>query len=136
MATALTARGEVLGSTALRSAGEACVRLVPERTSAEPGELVFVDVAIADTDGVVESRDDRTLEAHVSGGTLLAFGSARPRTEERYDTGTHTTYFGCAQAVIRIGSTDATLSVRDQTGEAHVRIACHPSVTNGCDKNA
>ena len=51
-------------------------------------------------------------------GELLAFGSARPRTEERYDTGTHTTYFGHAQAVVRLGASgSATLKVRDRYTE-------------------
>ena len=119
VATALTARGEELGRTVLSSAGEAAVRLVPERREAEPGELVFVDVQVADEAGVVEQLDDRTLMACFEGGELLAFGSARPRTEERYDTGTHTTYFGHAQAVVRMGACDTTLVVRD--GEREVR---------------
>ena len=37
----------------------------------------------------------------MEGGELLAFGSAAPRTEERYDSGSFTTYYGRAMAVIR-----------------------------------
>ena len=115
VATALTSHGETLGSTTLRSAGPAGLQLFPEGC-AEPDALMFVDVVIADEAGTVESLDDRTLTASVEGGELLAFGSARPRTEERYDTGCHTTYFGHAQAVVRLGATDqATLTVCDQT---------------------
>ena len=122
VATALTAHGEELGRTVLSSSGEAAVHLVPERREAEPGELVFVDVQVADEAGVVEQLDDRTLTAHVEGGELLAFGSARPRTEERYDTGTHTTYFGHAQAIVRMGACDATLVVRDGGREVRTTI--------------
>ena len=124
VATALTARGEELGRTVLRSAGPAQVTLVPERNTAAPGELVFVDVLVADGDGVVEQLDDRLLTASAEGAELLAFGSARPRTEERYDCGTHTTYFGRAQAVLRMGSCDATLVVRDGQRELRATIAC------------
>ncbi|MBR3157576.1 MAG: DUF4982 domain-containing protein [Atopobiaceae bacterium] len=114
VATAVTARGEELGRTVLRSAGPARVRLEAERRVAEPGDLVYVRVLVSDDAGMVEMLDDRMLTAHVEGGELLAFGSARPRTEERYDVGAHTTYFGRAQAVVRMGTKDVTLVVRDE----------------------
>ena len=122
VATALTARGEELGRTVLRSAGPAQVRLTPEVTRAFPGELVFVEVALADERGTVEHNDDRALTAHVTGGELLAFGSARPRTEERFDAGRYTTYFGRAQAVLRMGTSDATLTVCDGEQETSITI--------------
>ncbi len=117
-ATALTARGEVLGSTTLRSAGDAKAHLEAEPYEAVPDAIVFVDVTVADEVGTVESLDDRLLDAHVEKGELLAFGSARPRTEERFDAGSHTTYFGYAQAVVRLGASgSATLKVRDRYTE-------------------
>jgi hypothetical protein len=36
---------------------------------------------------------------------LLAFGSANPRTEEQYHTGSFTTYYGKTQAIIKAGET-------------------------------
>lgn len=125
VATALTARGEELGRTVLRSAGEACVQLAVETDEGadrtDSGDIVFVDVTIADADAIVESNDDRLLTGRVEGGELLAFGSARPRTEERYDSGSHTTYFGHAQAVVRIGAETTVLVVCD--GEQESRVA-------------
>ena len=50
---------------------------------------------------MVESASDRKLTATVTGGTLLAFGSANPCTEERYDKGSFTTYQGRALAIVR-----------------------------------
>ena len=44
---------------------------------------------------------DRQVTVKVQGGELLAFGSAAPRTEERFDAGSFTTYYGRALAVIR-----------------------------------
>ena len=93
------------------------MRLEAERRVAEPGDLVYVRVLVSDDAGMVEMLDDRMLTAHVEGGELLAFGSARPRTEERYDVGAHTTYFGRAQAVVRMGTKDVTLVVRDERAE-------------------
>lgn len=113
VATALTAQGEELGHTVLRSADPAQVRLRPETNEAKPGELVFVDVVIADDQGIVESLADRRLTAQVTDGELLAFGSARPRTEERYDNASHTTYFGHVQAIVRMGAKDLVLEVAD-----------------------
>ena len=129
VATALTARGEELGRTVLQSAVDARVQLVPESDTARPGELVFVDVLIADEAGVVEHHDDRLLHASALGGELLAFGSARPRTEERSDTGVHTTYFGHAQAVLRMGTQDLTLVVDDGGHERRVTIVCDGTAT-------
>ena len=71
---------------------------------------------------VVEQLADRTLVARAEGAELLAFGSARPRTEERYDTGCHTTYFGHAQAILRMGEADATLVIEDADYETRLTI--------------
>ena len=46
---------------------------------------------------------DRQVKVTVEGGELMAFGSANPRTEERYDSGSFTTYYGRAMAVVRAG---------------------------------
>ena len=45
--------------------------------------------------------DDRKLVLTVENGECLGFGSANPRTEESFLTGTYTTYYGSAMAVIR-----------------------------------
>ena len=50
----------------------------------------------------------------IEGGELLAFGSANPCTEEQYHTGTFTTYYGRALAVVRAGETgQMTVSASD-----------------------
>lgn len=124
VATALTAKGEELGRTVLRSASAVQVCLWPDRKTARAGELVFVEVALADEAGTVEHNDDRLLTAHVEGAELLAFGSARPRTEERFDTGSQTTYYGRAQAIVRMGTGDATLTVQDGSTGVTITIRC------------
>ena len=46
---------------------------------------------------------DEKLKIEVKGGELLAFGSANPRTEECFDDGEYSTYYGRALAVVRAG---------------------------------
>ena len=62
--------------------------------------IVYVKAVLAD-----ESNQDSKVQVTVEGGELLGFGSANPRTEDRFDAGEYTTYYGNALAVIRV--TDA-----------------------------
>ena len=65
--------------------------------------IVYVKAVLADDSGNVESNQEVTVE----GGELLGFGSANPRTEDRFDTGEYTTYYGNALAVIRVTDANA-----------------------------
>ena len=57
-------------------------------------------------------------------GELLAFGSANPRTEECYDSGSFTTYYGQALAVVRAGKSGSTvISVTDGKQTKLIEIA-------------
>ena len=67
--------------------------------------IVYVKAVLADDSGNVESNQDSKVQVTVEGGKLLGFGSANPRTEDRFDAGEYTTYYGNALAVIRV--TDA-----------------------------
>ena len=58
-------------------------------------------------------------------GTLLAFGSARPTTEENYTSGTITAYKGRALAVIRAAAVkgQSRLAVKSKRfGEAEIEL--------------
>ncbi|MBQ3879767.1 MAG: DUF4982 domain-containing protein [Oscillospiraceae bacterium] len=103
-AAAYDASGREIGRSTLKSA-DASLRIAvrPEKTEAKPGEIVYVPVNIEGGNGVVESNFDQTLTVKVEGGELLAFGSANPCTQEQYHTGTFTTYYGRALAVVRAG---------------------------------
>ena len=79
---------------------------------------------VEDRRGIVECNDDRKVTVTVEGGELLAFGSAAPRTEERYDSGSFTTYYGRALAVVRAGES-GTVKITACGGEkarAEIRI--------------
>ena len=73
--------------------------------------LLFVDINITDKNGIVESNADRMLTVKVDGGKLLGFGSAQPCTDETFQSGKYTTYFGQSQAIIRPGKGKVTIIV-------------------------
>ena len=99
-AVALDGEGNALNDAILRSAtGALSLRLTAEAAPAA-GRPLYLRVEIVGENGVVESNADRPLEIEVTGGELLAFGSARPRTESRFETGRYESYRGRAQAVI------------------------------------
>ena len=124
-AVAYGADGRELGRSALFSA-DAPLHLAvkPEKASVQPGEIVYVPVTIEGANGVVESNADRKLTVTVEGGELLGFGSANPRTEERFDAGEYTTYYGRALAVVRAGEAgEVTISVTDGEKSAKAEIS-------------
>lgn len=109
-AVAYAADGRELGRTSLSSAtGKTHIRLSPEKSNSD---IVYIPVEIVGENGVVESNADRKLTVTVEGGELLAFGSANPCTEEQYHTGTFTTYYGRALAIVRV-SGECKITVTD-----------------------
>ena len=125
-AVACDSAGNVIGAECLRSAiGDLRISVAAEREQAKPGEVVYVDVSIVGQNGVMESNADRKLSVTVEGGELLAFGSANPRTEEQFNVGSYTTYYGKALAVIRMGEYgNVKLAVTDgvQTAMASIQV--------------
>ena len=125
-AVAYDASGRETGRSELLSADAPLkIAVRPEKCHAKPGEIVYVPVNIEGANGVVESNADRKLTVTVEGGELLAFGSANPCTEEQYHTGSFTTYYGRALAVVRAGEA-GTVSIKasdgSMTGTAEIAV--------------
>lgn len=96
--------GNKVGENSLTSAtGTPKIAAKAETTNAKPGKIVYVDLGVLGDNGVVESNADRKVKVSVSGGELLGFGSANPCTEERFESGSYTTYYGRALAAVRVG---------------------------------
>ena len=106
-ASAQKADGEETGRSRLVSAGkETVISLTPEKKVlyANGQDLCFLNIGITDRNGIVKSSQDRKLSVTVTGGgTLQAFGSARPTMAENFTGTEHTAYYGRALAVIRAG---------------------------------
>lgn len=96
--------GNKRGESQLVSAqGKTSVSIIAEVEQAASGSIVYFDIAMVGENGQWEANADETLRVSVTGGELLGFGSANPRTEERYQSGEFATYYGKAQAIIRVG---------------------------------
>lgn len=123
-AVAYDSTGREVSRTDLHSAtGRAKVVVKPEVTTAKPGEIIYVPVEIVGENGVVESNADKKLTVSVKGGELLAFGSANPCTEEQYHTGTFSTYYGRALAIVRASDAGAVIvTVSDENESVAARI--------------
>ena len=123
-AVAYDASGKAVSEHTLTSAeGRRSVAVLPEKDRYEAGEIAYVNVVIRGENGVVEYNDDRKLKAAVSGAELIGFGSANPRTEESYTSGEFTTYYGRAQAVVRVLEPGkARVTVSDGKEECEARL--------------
>ena len=108
--------GIELGRTALHSAqGPITLALTADRTQlrADDSDLSFVAIELRDAAGNLAGANDVLVRAQVEGaGVLQALASARPDTEERFDTGERTTFDGRALAIVRpTGAGEITLTV-------------------------
>ncbi len=120
-AIAYDASGKELARNTLETAKAANVHICPEKAEAKVGEIVYVPITIGDGK-IVESNADRKLTVTVENGELLAFGSANPRTGEVYHSGTFTTYYGHALAVVKVNHTGKlTVSVDGKTATIEVQ---------------
>lgn len=115
-AVAFDESGNEVGRSSLTSAnGEKKLTILPENPMPKAGEILYVSVQVQGENGIVECNADRTVSLEVSGGELLGFGSANPRTEESFISGEYSTYYGHAQAVIRCGN-DASVCITAKDG--------------------
>ncbi len=123
-AVAYDASGKEISRSELKSAtGKLKLSAVPETDTIPVGGIAYIPVSIQGENGVVESAADRKLTAAVTGGTLLAFGSANPCTEENYDVGSFTTYQGRALAIVRADAPGTIrLTVSDGTLQAEASV--------------
>lgn len=130
-AIAYDKNGEILSESELRSAdSNLWIRILEEenpieknmdkthgieKASMEDGKIVYLDIDIVGSNGMVECNADEKLSVLVEGGELLAFGSANPKTEEDFLEGTYKTYYGRSQAVIRLLEKNVKVNVQGET---------------------
>jgi beta-galactosidase len=69
---------------------------------ADHSDLAFIAIELRDANGNLANAVDRLVSVEIAGpGVLQALGSARPATEERFDSPHHTTFDGRALAIVR-----------------------------------
>ena len=128
-AVACGADGQPAGETSLRSAeGALKIAVRPEKT-AGPGDVLFVEIELVGENGEIECNCDTLLTVEATGGELLGFGSANPKTEESFLAGACTTYYGRSLAVLRPAARGGavTLTVR---GAGLETVVCGISASN------
>ncbi|MBQ8996134.1 MAG: DUF4982 domain-containing protein, partial [Oscillospiraceae bacterium] len=105
---------EIARNVLVSCVGTVGLQLIPEEKEVKTGEILYVDINVADSHGTVESNHDVKVKLSVENGELLAFGSANPCTEEDLHSGECTTYYGRALAIVKAGSV-GTLKVKAET---------------------
>lgn len=112
-------RGTEIGRSILETTGsEVCLFIQPEETKvkADPNEIVYVPVCVTDAEGVVRMMTDKKITITVEGvGKLLALGSGRPETEERFSDASYTSWHGYALAAIRCNGQSGIIRVTAST---------------------
>lgn len=101
-AVALDASGNPAGESCLVSADEHTGIAIVQEAAAHVGEIVYFDIRLAGANGEIECNADTGLSVSVTGGELLGFGSANPKTEDCFTSGHCRTYYGRCQAVVRV----------------------------------
>ena len=116
-------RGERAESFSLSSAGNA-TRLETRVEDGRSGELVFIEIAVVDADGRVNTGADRLIDVRVDGDAILAaVGSGDPAPSDTYDGPEQHTFDGMALAVVRRtgpGAATVTVSAGDLIAPATV----------------
>ena len=94
----IDAQGKEQSATLVSATGSDRISISPEP---QTGNLLFLDINLTGDNGEIVANRDTQLKVTVTGGELLGFGSAQPRTTERFNTGIYTTYYGQSLAVVR-----------------------------------
>lgn len=107
-AEALDADGAVLSSSSL-SSGTGTMRLravLEKRTLRANGtDLCYLPIEFVDEEGQLLPAAEQRVHVEVTGAvTLIGFGSALYKTDEKFDQPYHDTYRGRALAVLKAGS--------------------------------
>lgn len=107
LAVAYGADGAEVGRDTLRTAADETVLDIKEDKkilAADGQELCYIDISLADRQGIIKTSEERTVTVVVEGaGTLADLGNANPYNEETYKNSFHKTYYGRVQAVVRSG---------------------------------
>lgn len=126
-AEALGEDGSVLSAAELKTGGDETILSVkPEKTTAKPGEIVYVPIEFTDKDDALKPYLEETVALSVTGGELLGFGSALCKTDEVFNQPRHRTYRGRALAVVRAGEGGSVIIKAGSgaySGEAEIEVA-------------
>lgn len=100
-AIALDSNGKEINKSTLISADKNNVIQISAEDHHDNSLLVYVNINVTDSNGIVESNADTKLTITVEGGELIGLGSAKPNPELSYTGNEVETYYGRSLAVIK-----------------------------------
>jgi len=119
IATAFDNDGKELDHWVLRTAGKpASIRLTPDRPvlTADGQDLSFVNVEIADQQGVLDPNADASVRFRISGpGTIIGVCNGDPRSWESFQQPAIKTYHGRCLVVIKAGAKTGKITLTAET---------------------
>ena len=118
---------EIARSSLSSNGSDVILSAIAEETvvPADPDEIVFVSIQVKDENGQVRMMTDKKISVQVEGeGVLLAMGSGRPETEERFFDGSYTFWHGAVLAAIRCTGKPGTIRVT-ATAEGCAQVETH-----------
>ena len=125
-AIAYAENGTVAAEKTLKTAGkETLLRAEPELLKVDPEhDLCYVRMRYTDANGETKPLARGRIKAEVTGGELLAFGSACPYYPESYQTDETDTYYGEALAIIRPekGAGKVVIKAQSKFGDAATEV--------------
>ena len=100
-AIALDSNDKEINKSTLISADKNNVIQISAEDHHDNSLLVYVNINVTDSNGIVESNADTKLTITVEGGELIGLGSAKPNPELSYTGNEVETYYGRSLAVIK-----------------------------------
>lgn len=108
------AGNEIARGKLFTAKGAAKLQILPEEKTikADGEDLLFVPIHVTDENGVLNMAEDKRIAVTVSGaGTLLALGSGRPESEEKFLDGSYTSWHGRVLAVVKTKAEAGTIQI-------------------------
>ncbi len=93
-----TKRSPVL--SLVSATGKTQIKMTLEEQEIKVNDIAYIQIDLVGENEIIKANSDKLLSISVEGGKFIALGSANPCTEERFDSGNYTTYYGQALAVV------------------------------------
>lgn len=101
-----------------------CLKLVAEQQCIRANvEVGYVNIAVADQNGVANPGVDTEITVTVEGGTLAGLASGNPANTENYGSNTMSTFHGAALAIVRASKPGTMTVTVSAEGYAPVSLA-------------
>ncbi|MBO5657310.1 MAG: DUF4982 domain-containing protein, partial [Agathobacter sp.] len=110
--------GEEVARHSLSSAQGESHLVVDKEAAYASGELTYLNIAMEDALGVVDTTREDVITITLEGAKLLGFGTGNPKPNYNYNSTTIALYFGRAQAILEVTEPGmAKVSIQTESGK-------------------